>query len=44
MERIKTWADKNLQGDKVIWALVSWLFTAPLEPLRTNDLKVPNMD
>lgn len=22
MERIKTWADKNLQGDKVIWAVV----------------------
>src|SRR5882672_2710864 len=22
MEKIKTWADKNLQGDKVIWAVV----------------------
>lgn len=22
MERVKTWADKNLQGDKVIWAVV----------------------
>lgn len=22
MEKFKTWADKNLQGDRVIWAVV----------------------
>jgi len=42
----KTWADKNLQGDKVIWAVVFALSliiilvcTAPLEHWPTNARK-----